>query len=188
MDGPSRGSSTAKLNAALSGFAFVAFDFTSQPFAARTLVALIRFHLVLQLACRVQMVRLVDATIQQIATTLRCPLLDVSGCGNFCGVQLQLPQANHQQPFEGTQLTVLEDRIGRVREHGKLLAQAHSAVHTVEALQSVVALFSRGSTASLPQRGHFDAIRPAQLSQIISGFLVSCRYGIRCFIGCSKGI
>jgi len=35
------------------------------------------------LACRVQMVRLVDATIQQIATTLCCPLLDVSGGGNW---------------------------------------------------------------------------------------------------------
>jgi hypothetical protein len=117
------------------------------------------------------MVRLVDATIQQIATTLRCPLLDVSGCGNFCGVQLQLLQANHQQPFVGTQLALLEDRTGPVREHGKLLAQAHSAVHTVEALQSVVAPFSRlhriASTAWT-----LDAIGPAQLSQIISRFLV----------------
>src|SRR5262244_1132271 len=54
------GSSTAQLNAALSGGAFAACDFPSQPFAARTLVALIRFHLGLQLACWVQMVRLVD--------------------------------------------------------------------------------------------------------------------------------
>src|SRR5215510_2485077 len=89
------GSSTAKLNPALSRCAFVAFDFTGQPFAARTLVALIRFYLGLQLAGWIQMVRLVDAAIQQIDTTLRRPLLDVSSCSNFCGVQLQLPQANH---------------------------------------------------------------------------------------------
>jgi hypothetical protein len=117
------------------------------------------------------MVRLIDATIQQITTTLRCPLLDVSGCGNFCGVQLQLPQTNHQQPFEGTQLALLKDRTGPIREHGKLLAQAPSAVHTVEALQSVVAPFSRfrriASTAWT-----LDTVGPAQLSQIISGFLV----------------
>src|SRR5207244_5275062 len=91
------GSATAKLHAALSGCAFAACDFTSQPFAARTLVALIRFHVVLQLACRVQMVLLVDATIHQIATPRRCPLLDVRGGGNVCGVQLQVPQANHEQ-------------------------------------------------------------------------------------------
>src|SRR4029453_6102636 len=60
------GGATAKLNPALSRCAFVAFDFTDQSFAARTLVALIRFSLVLQLACRLQMVRLVDAPIQQI--------------------------------------------------------------------------------------------------------------------------
>jgi len=88
------------------------------------------------------MVRLVETTIQQIATPLRCPCLDVSGCGNFGGVQLQLPQANHEQPFEGTQLALFEDRTGPIREHGKLLAQAHSAGHTIEALQSVVAPFS----------------------------------------------
>src|SRR4029434_1475334 len=46
------GSSTAKLNPALSGGAFVAFDFTSQPFAPCTFVALIRFSLLLQLSCR----------------------------------------------------------------------------------------------------------------------------------------
>src|SRR5215813_7856402 len=58
------GSSTAQLKPALSRFTFAAFDFTGQPFAARTLVALIRFHLVRELAGWVQMVRLVDATIQ----------------------------------------------------------------------------------------------------------------------------
>src|SRR2546425_12936231 len=87
--------------------------------------------------------RLVDATIQYIATPLRCPLLDVSGGGNVGGVQLQLPPAHHQQPFEGAQFALFEDRTGPVREHGKLLVQAHSAVYTVEALQSVVAPFSR---------------------------------------------
>src|SRR5437867_132145 len=111
------------------------------------------------------MVRLIDATIQHIATPRRCPLLDVRGGGNVCGVQLQVPQANHEQPFDGTQLALLEDRTGPVREHGKLLAQAHSAVHTVEALQSVVAPFARlhriASTAWTR-----DAIGPAQLSQI----------------------
>src|SRR6516164_883375 len=136
------GSSTATLHAALSGGAFAAFDFTSQPFTARTLVALIRFHLVLQLAGRVQMGRLVDATIQHMATTLCGPLLEVSGGGNCGGVQLQWPQTNHQQPCAGTQLALCEDRPGPVREHGTLLAQAYSAVLTGEALQAVVATFS----------------------------------------------
>src|SRR5438105_4713163 len=76
--------STAQLNPSLSGCAVVAFDFPRQPFTACTLVALIRFHVVLQLTSRIQMVRLVDATIQQIETTLRCPLLDISGSGNVC--------------------------------------------------------------------------------------------------------
>jgi hypothetical protein len=67
----------------LSRCAFVAFDFTSQLFTARALGALIRFHLVRQLACRVQMVRLVDAPMQSMDTPLRCPLLDVSSCSNF---------------------------------------------------------------------------------------------------------
>src|SRR2546422_6872617 len=85
-------------------------------------------YVVLQLAGRIQMVRLVDAAIQQIDTPLRCPLLDVSGGGNFGGVQLQLPQADHHQPFEGTQLALLKDRTGPVREPGQLLAQARGAV------------------------------------------------------------
>src|SRR5712692_750802 len=165
------GGATAQLNPALSGCAVVAFDFTGQPFTARTLVALVSLHLVLQLAGRIQMVRLVDATIQQIDTTLRCPLLDISSGGNFCGVQLPWPQADPQQPFEGPQLALLEDRSSPVREHGKLLAQARSAVHTIEALQSVVAPFARldriASTAWT-----LDAIGPAQLSQVISSFLV----------------
>src|SRR5919202_6546372 len=114
-----------------------------QPFTARTLVALVSLHLMLQLTGWIQMVRLVDAAIQQIDTPLRGPLLDISGSGNFGGVQLQLPQAHHQQPFKGSQLALLEDRPGPVREHGKLLAQAYSAVPTVEALQSVVAPFAR---------------------------------------------
>ena len=77
------GGSTAKLNSSLSRFAVVAFDFTGQPLTARTLIALVSLHLVLQLAGRLQMVRFVDAPIQQIDTTLRCPLLDISGGGNF---------------------------------------------------------------------------------------------------------
>jgi hypothetical protein len=80
----------------LSGGAFAAFDFPGQSFVARTLVALICFHLVLQLAGRIQMVRFVDATIEQIATPRRCSFLDISSSGNFGGVQLQLPQAHHQ--------------------------------------------------------------------------------------------
>jgi hypothetical protein len=103
------GSATAQLKPALSRFTLAAFDFPGQPFTARTLVALIRFHLVLQLAGRIQMVCLVDATIEQIDTPLRRPLLDVSRCSNVCGVQLQLPQAHHQQPFAWTQLAFFED-------------------------------------------------------------------------------
>src|SRR4029434_7613148 len=94
------GSATAKLNPALSGCAIAAFDFTGQPFTARTLVALVSLYVILQLAGRIEMVRFVDAPIQQINTTLRCPLLDISGSGNFGSVQLQLPQTDHQQPFE----------------------------------------------------------------------------------------
>ena len=117
------------------------------------------------------MVRLVDATIQQIATPLRCPFLDVSGCGNFGGVQLQLPQANYEQPFERTQLALFEDRTGPIREYGKLLAQAPSAGHTVEALQSVVAPFARLDRIA-SAAWTFDAIGPAELSQVISSLLV----------------
>src|SRR6266568_5510209 len=102
---------------------------------------------------------------------LRGPLLDVSSGGNVCSVERQLPQAHYQQPFEGTQLALFEDRTGPVREHGKLLAQAHGAVPTVEALQSVVAPFARlhriAATAWT-----LAAIGPAQLPQIISSFLV----------------
>jgi len=39
------------------------------------------------------MVDLVNATIEQIDTPLRRPLLDVSSGSNVGGVQLQLPQA-----------------------------------------------------------------------------------------------
>jgi hypothetical protein len=121
-------------------------------------------------------------TIQQIDTPLRCPLLDISGSGNFCRVQLQWPQANHQQPFAGPQLALLEDRTGPVREHGKLLAQARRAVHTVEALQAIVAPFTRldriASTAWT-----LDAVGPAQLSQVISGFLVIYQVWYQVFHG-----
>ena len=103
------GGATAQLQPALSGCAVVTLDFTRQPFAASTLVALVSLHLVLQLAGRIQMVGLVNATIEQSDTPLRGPLLDISGGGNFCGVQLQLPQANDQQPVEGSQLALLED-------------------------------------------------------------------------------
>src|SRR5919109_214904 len=162
---------TAQLQPALSGCAVVTFDCTRLPFAARALIALIRFHLVLQVACRVQMVRLVNATIEQIDTPLRRPLLDISSCSNFGGVQLQLPQAHHQQPFEGTQLALFEDRAGPVREHGKLLAQARGAVPTVEALQSVVAPFARLHCITSAAWTH-DTIGPAQLAQVIGSFLV----------------
>src|SRR5215510_13800288 len=80
--------STAQLNPTWSRCAFAAFDFTGQPFATCTLVALICFYLVLQVTCRLQMVRLIDAPIQQIDTPLRGPLLDVSGGSNFGGIQL----------------------------------------------------------------------------------------------------
>src|SRR5262245_22448278 len=126
------------------------------------------------------MVRLVDATIQQIDTPLRCPLLDISSGGNFGGVQLQLPQADHQQPFEGTQLAFLEDRTGPVREHGTLLAQARGTMPTVEALQSVVAPFARldclASTAWTRA-----AVGPAHLSQVIGSFLVILQVGYQMF-------
>jgi hypothetical protein len=58
------GGTTTQLNPTWPGCAFATFDFPGQPFTARTLVAFIRFHLVFELAGRVQMVRLVDATIE----------------------------------------------------------------------------------------------------------------------------
>jgi hypothetical protein len=130
--------------------------------------------LVLQLADRIQRVGFVKATIQQVDTTLRCPLLDISSGGDFCGVQLPLPQADHQQPFEGRPLALLEDRPGPIRAHGKLLAQARSTEHTVEAPQTVVAPFARlDRIAATAWTRH--AIGPAQLSQVISRFLVICQ-------------
>jgi preprotein translocase subunit SecY len=62
-----------------------------QPFTTRTLVALVSLHLVFQLADRIPVVCLEDTTIQQVDTSLRCSLLDISSGGNFGGVQLQLP-------------------------------------------------------------------------------------------------
>src|SRR5262249_11743037 len=126
------------------------------------------------------MIRLVDAPIEQIDTPLRCPFLNISSCSNVGGVQLQRPQAHHQQPFEGPQLALLEDRTGPIREHGKLLAQTRGTVHTVEALQSVVAPFARlyriATTAWT-----CDAIGPAQLSQVISSFLIILQVGYQVF-------
>src|SRR5262249_35486874 len=105
-----------------------------------------------------------------IDTPLRCPRLDVRSCSHFGGVQLQRPQAQHQQPCKGSHLALLEDRTGPVREHGKLLAQARSAVYTVEALQSVVAPFAR--LHRIPAAAWaLDASGPTPLSQIISSFL-----------------
>src|SRR5215510_3541372 len=165
------GGSPAKLNPTLSGCAVVTFDFPRQPFAARTLVALVSLHVVLQLAGWIQMVGLVNATIEQIDTPLRGPLLDISGGGNFGGVQLQLPQAHHQQPVEGPQLALFEDRTGPIREHGKLLVPARGAGRTVEALQAVVTPFTRldRNAATAWTR---DTIGPAHLSQVIGSFLV----------------
>src|SRR5215468_2303447 len=122
------------------------------------------------------MVRLVDATIEQIETPLRCPLLDISGGGTCGGVQLPWPQADHQQPVEGPQLALLEDRMGPVRAHGTLLAHAHRAGHTVEALQAVVAPFTRRDRTAATAWTH-DAVGPAHLSQVIGSFLVIMQVG-----------
>jgi hypothetical protein len=117
------------------------------------------------------MVRLVDTTIEQIDTPLRCPFLDSSSCSNLCSVQLQLSQAHHQQPIEGPQLALLEDRTGPIRKHGTLLAQARSAGHTVEALQAVVAPFTWLDRIAATAWTR-DTSGPAQLSQVIRSFLV----------------
>src|SRR5215510_7225116 len=74
------GGATAQLQPAWSGCAVVTFDFTRQPFAARTLVALVCLHLMLQLAGWSQVVGLVNATIEHIDTPLRGPFLDISSC------------------------------------------------------------------------------------------------------------
>src|SRR5215471_1301166 len=125
------------------------------------------------------MVGLVNATIEQIDTPLRGPLLDISGGGDFGGVQLQLPQANDQQPIEGSQLALLEDRTGPICEHGKLLAQARSAGHTVEALQSVVAPFTRLDRIAATAWTR-DTSGPAHLSQVIGSFpvILQVRYQV----------
>jgi uncharacterized LabA/DUF88 family protein len=162
---------TAKLNSAWSGFAFAPFDFAGQAFAACTLVTFIGLHLVRQLAAGVQMIGFVEATVQQIDASLCRPLLEVSRRRNFRGVQLQLPEAYHQQPFDRTQLALLEDRTGPIRKHGKVLAQTCGTTPTVETLQPVVAAFAwlDGMTSAA---GTLDAIGPAQLSQVVSGFAV----------------
>src|SRR5215471_10340365 len=165
------GSATAKLHPSLSRLTGAACDFTGPPFTARTLGARVSFHVVLPLAARSERVRCVDATIQQIDTTLRGPLLDISGGGNCGGVQLPWPQAEHQQPFERLHLPLRKDRIGPVRAHGKLLAQALSAGHPVAAPQTVVASFARLDRIA-PAAWTLDAIGPAYLSQGISRFLV----------------
>ena len=61
----------------------MAFDLTGQPCAARTLVTLIRFYLMLQLSGRIQMIRLVDAPIQQIDTSLRCSVMYLAAAGKY---------------------------------------------------------------------------------------------------------
>jgi len=113
------------------------------------------------------MVRLVDATIQQIDTTLCCPFLDISSGGNFCGVQLQLPQADHQQTSRG--LSCFSDELVQSVNMANCWPQARSAGHTVEALQPVVAPFARLDRIAATAGTH-DAIGPAQLSQVISSF------------------
>src|SRR6266446_9292778 len=64
-------------------------------------------------------------------------------------------------------------------EHGKLLAQAHSAEQTIEALQSVVAPFSRLHRIASTART-LDTIGPTQVSQRISSFpaILQVRYQV----------
>jgi hypothetical protein len=168
---PLGGGSTATLQPALSRCTCAACDCTGQPCAARPLVARIRFPLVLSWACRVQMGRRVDAPIQPMDPTRRGPLLEVSRGGHGCGVQLPWPQAPHQPPCEGTHRALCADRTGPVRAQGTLLAQAHSAGHTVAALQSVVAPCARlHRIAATAWTLH--ASGPAPWSQIIRSVLV----------------
>jgi len=173
------GGAPTKLEPALSRCAFVAFDCTGQSLAACPLVACIRCHVGLQLAGRLQMVRLVEATIQSMDTPLRGPLLDISGSGKVGGVQLQRPPAHHQHPCQGASLALLEDRPGPVREHGTLLAPAPSAGPTGEALQSVVAPCSRLHRIVAAAWAR-DAIGPTPWSQISSSFpaVLQVRYQV----------
>jgi hypothetical protein len=76
--------------------------------------------------------------------------------------------SNHSR---GRNLLSSEDRTGPIREHGKLLAQAHSAGHTVEALQSIVAPFARLDHIAATAWTR-DTSGPAHLSQVIGSFLV----------------
>src|SRR5262245_36996330 len=77
-------------------------------------------------------------------------------------------------------LALLEDRTGPIREHGKLLAPAHSAGHTVEALQAVIAPFTRLDRIAATART-LHTIGPAQLSQVIGSFLVILQVGYQMF-------
>jgi hypothetical protein len=161
------GGATAQLQPAWSGGACAACDFTGQPLAARPLVARVRFHWVRQWAWRLQMVRLVEATIAHLDPPRRGPLLEIGGGGNVGGVQRQWPPAHDPSPVEGTPLALFADRPGPVRDHGPRLAHAYSAVPTVEALQSGVTPFVwRHRIAATAWTG--NALGPAQLSQIIS--------------------
>ena len=149
VDGPSRSARWIPW----SRCAFVAFDCTGQSLAACTLVACIRFHVVLQLAGRLQMVRLVDATIQSIDPPLRGALLDISGGGYSvaCSCNGHKPiTSNHSRG-----LHLLSSKIALVQS----VHMAHGwPQRTAQCPQlqrcSPLSHRARDSTASLLQRGH----------------------------------
>jgi hypothetical protein len=147
------GGATAQLQPALSGCAVVTFDFTRQPFAARTLVALIRFHVVLQLAGRVQMVRLVDAPIQQMIH--RCAVRSWISAAAAMSVAFSF---NCHKPITSNHsrgLNVLSSKIELVQSvHMANCWPQRTAQGTQLKRCRPLSHRSRGSTAALRQRGH----------------------------------
>ena len=174
-----RGGATAQLQPAWSGGAGVALAFSWQPLAARTLGTRVSLSWGLQVTGRLSMRGLVDATSQQMDTPRRGPLLDISGSGHGCGVQLQWPHADPQPPCAGTPLAVRADCTSPVGAHRHLRAQARRAGPTVAALQTVVAPFTRLDRLAATAWTHGTS-GPAHVAQVIGRFLVilSVRYQV----------
>ena len=166
----SRGTSS-QLDATSSRFASALLDSTRQTLAARTLIGLIGLDLTFQLAFWIQMIRFVDAAIQQVDTALRCALIDVGCFGNLGRIQLQLPQPNYQQPLCGFQFTALEDCIGPVIEGSKSLTQTRGAVQAVVTLQAFVATLPLLNVVA-STAGTDNFIWPTQLPQVIGGLVI----------------
>jgi hypothetical protein len=177
------GGAPAPRTPALSRCPCVAFACPGQPCAARTLVARIRFHGMLQWAGRRQRGRLGETTLEPRDPPRRRARLDISSGSHGRGVQLPRPQAQHQPPGKGPHLALLTERTRPVRAQGTRLAQAHRAGHTQLTRCSLLSHRARGATASLPQRGHVTPAGQRYWRKESAACRSSCRDGIKGFLG-----